>query len=628
MSTLSKQGHPEHLADRENDSMPLLGRVFEVQAAQQLDELEPAGSLDQAHLTATPDDVDSAAPGNYSGQHAESGTVMPFLGHIISHVPGQSIVIERNLNLAEDLYLADHAFVHAQSVKPLSTCLPVLPMTFSLEVMAEAAACLIPGQGLIGLEDIKATRWIELADTDELPLRISAGPVQHDAEQQLFRIDATICIKGQNQPAISARVLFATHYRADLEVGFSRLTEVSAQPATQVYQQRHMFHGPRLHCLTGEIHLGNQGATADLAVQPHDDLFQSVPEPQLLLDPAMLDGIGQLIGVWTIKRINRAAFPIGFKKLELYRPAPPAGTRVPVRIEITRNEVKTLFADIEIEDGQGAVWMRIHDWGMWKFRWAKKLSDFRRLPTRYQLSDPVKLQPHSPDFTCRMLSSGELTGFDAGLLARHYLNVDEFALFSGKAEVPKRQQQWLLGRIAAKDAVRAWVAAHLHAEEMLHPASFAIDNNEIGQPVVTGDVPEFDSLQARISIAHCDERAIAIAHSGPVGVDIERISRREAGFLETISSDSERALLNSVINPGQSPGLFDEWVTRIWCAKEVAGKLLGTGVDAPQHFEVTALARDGMIQILARNNERPVFVSTIREDDFIIAHAVTRARIG
>ncbi|MDD5581176.1 MAG: polyketide synthase dehydratase domain-containing protein [Methylobacter sp.] len=633
MTTEATKRQFEFAAALENDNLPVLGRMYEVEAARELEMQEsieaPVQTLqpgaDTPHTLHSQDAVDNLD----DRQNAEfrNEMVMPFIGQILQHIPGESIIIERVLNLAEDLYLADHAFVHAQGVKPLAACLPVLPMTFSLEVMAEAAACLVPGFGLIGLEDIKATRWIELADTDKLTVRITAGQMRLDPDQQIYRIEAAIYIVGQTMPAISANVVFASYYQLDLTVGFTQLTGVKQLPAEQVYQERHMFHGPRLQCLVGEILLGDHGAAGELLTRSAGNLFRSAPNPQLLLDPALLDGVGQLLGIWAMEQRERSAFPIGFKKLELYQPTPPAGTRVPVRIEITRDEVKTLHADIEIQDGAGNVWMRIHDWGMWKFRWAQKLLDFRRLPTQYLVSDPVTLPSLAPATICRILSSSGLTGFDAGLLARYYLHMDEFPAFTGKAGIPQRQHQWLLGRIVAKDAVRAWIAACTHTEEMLHPASFTIENDERGQPVVRR-LAALEPLLPKISIAHCEDRAIAIAQTGPVGVDIEKISSRNPGFLETITSEAERALFSEHVNMDDSSEKMEEWITRLWCAKEVVGKLMGTGVTVPRHFEVTAIAIDGTIRILPQGSDRPVFVSTTRDNDFIIAHAITRARIA
>ena len=77
-----------------------------------------------------------------SADQSAGEAVLPFVGHIADHVPGMSITVERMLTLDEDLHLADHTFVHAPGVKPVSACLPVVPLTMAMEIMAETAACL------------------------------------------------------------------------------------------------------------------------------------------------------------------------------------------------------------------------------------------------------------------------------------------------------------------------------------------------------------------------------------------------------------------------------------------------------------------------------------------------------
>jgi len=561
------------------------------------------------------------------GTGAESGSapIMPFLGQILEHVPGESITVQRTLTLAEDLHLADHVFVHAPGVKPLSACLPVLPMTVSLEVMAETAACLAPDHGLIGLEDVQATRWIELEDTDTLTLRITGRHARADPQHQIHRIETAIYIEGRTSPAIRATALFARSYQLDLSLNFTEFANPRRHRLTaeQAYRERLLFHGPRYQTLVGDILLGDAGVIGELLVRSPADLFRSTRQPQLLTDPQLLDGVAQIISIWAAEG-ERYAFPIGFGKLELYRPTPPAGTRVPVRVEITSNEAKTLHANIEIEDGAGAVWMRVRDWRMWKFRWERRMVDFRRQPVRSLLSEPAALPSLAPAAVCRMLSISDLSSLDAGLLARLCLHMDEMPEFAAKSGVPQRQKQWLLGRVAAKDAVREWLAKAAGAEEMLHPAAFVIDNDARGQPAAKhlsgpGPVP-------KVSIAHCEDRAIAIADDEAVGVDIERIAARDPSFLEAISTKAERGLLTDQHGGGASDGA-DEWTTRLWCAKEAAGKLLGTGVDgAPRRFEAVAVGMDGVIQIQPPGGERLVFVATTRDGDFIIAHATAGTR--
>lgn len=547
-------------------------------------------------------------------------SVLPFVGRIAGHVPGVSITTERILTLDEDLHLADHAFVHAPGVKPLSACLPVVPLTMGLEIMAETAACLAPGYGLIGFEDVTATRWIELADTDRLYLRIKAKIAQFDAQRAVYRIATAIYVEDRPAPAIQSCILFAPHYCLDLSLDITGYDNVRVHSwsGEQIYEKRYLFHGPTYQILTGQILLYDRGAAGELLVKAPTDLFRSTSRPQLLTDPVLLDAVGQLLGIWAVEQRERQVFPIGMKKLELYRPTPPVGTRVPVRIEITREETKTLYADAEIQDGMGAVWLWIKDWGAWKFRWQKRLMDFRRWPTRYPLSRPISLPGLAPTAVCCMVAPTDVAGFDAGLLARFYLHMDEMRAFTDKRSFPRRQQQWLLGRVAAKDAVRAWLAQQADAEEMPHPAALVIENNQRGLPrVALGGTREG---LPKLSISHCEDCAIAIAHGEAVSVDIEPVGPRARAFLETIATDAERGLLCGC--GSESVGPTSEWITRLWCAKEAAGKLLGTGMNGlPRAYELQTFSRDGVMHMVHRDSSRAITVRTLREQEFIIAYA-------
>lgn len=543
---------------------------------------------------------------------------LPFLGRTLAYRPGARLVVERILDLAEDLHLADHAFVHAPGVKPLSACLPVLPLTMSLEAMAEVAACLAPGYGLIGAGEVKASRWIELADVDRLPLRIEARHVAYDAPGDVHRIHAAIQPEGQAAPCATATFFFGRRYRLDLSLTLRAFSHPRrhALAGEDIYRERLLFHGPSYQCLAGPITLADEGAACEMTVLSPEGLFRSDARPQLLLDPQLLDAVGQLIGVWAMAR-ERYVFPIGIERLEFYRPAPPAGARVPVRIEITADAGKTLEADIEAQDGGGAVWMRLKGWRMWKFRWDRRFVGFRRAPAREALSDDYPLA----DFpgACRMIEAAETADFDVALLARHYLHMEEMAEFTRKAGAPRRQRQWLLGRIAAKDAVRAWLARADAGAAEIHPASLLIAPDAQRQPIV--HYPARPDLQLpRISIAHCDARAIAVAEEAPVGVDIEPISPRDDAFAETVCGPRERMLLDACAKAaGAAP---EEWLTRLWCAKEALGKRRGSGVDgSPRRFEAIEMAATGAIDMLAKGEDRARRVMTRRDGDFIVAWA-------
>lgn len=598
---------------------PIIARQHEVDAAR---------ALMAHHAPGTPGA--SSAPGRSAASEV-AAPAMPFIGSIASYTPGQRICIERQLTLDEDLHLADHHFVPARPHKPLSACYPVLPMTFSLEIMAEAAACLAPGLGLTAIEQVNAVRWIALADSDSLALRIEARVEQVDALRHSCRIAVAIHPAGSAQPAISAALVFGRHYQLSLRPSFKPLAGAATLNAADIYARRQLFHGPALRCLDGSVTVGAEGAGGTLLVRAPDRLFRSTRTPQLLTDPALMDGVGQLIGIWAMRQQQRITFPIGVGKLEYYGATPAPGSRVPIRIQ-TRISGKLLNTEVEIGDGAGHVWLRIHDWKSWQFRWDARLLEFRRRPARQLLSVAAPLPPAlaGSALVCRRMDGHSIADFDRALLARHYLHQDEMASFHGKESLPMRQLQWLLGRIAAKDAVRAWCAraggdaiqeGPDNSVDMLHPAAFALENDGNGQPYVS--CWPLPCAPPQISIAHCEQRAVAVAHGSAVGIDIERIVPRDAAFQAGFSSAAERALL-----PG---GPTDESITRLWCAKEVLGKLMGTGVaQSPLHY--AAMRREagsgdaGGLLMRHAGSGRVANVASLRDGDFIYALAADAGR--
>jgi 4'-phosphopantetheinyl transferase superfamily len=64
--------------------------------------------------------------------------------------------------------------------------------------------------------------------------------------------------------------------------------------------------------------------------------------------------------------------------------------------------------------------------------------------------------------------------------------------------------------------------------------------------------------------------ALVAWHSGPVGVDIERVDQFDEEFLASICTPSER-----VVAPGPD---CDSYLTSLWCSKEALAKALGDAV--------------------------------------------------
>ncbi|MFQ6113269.1 MAG: 4'-phosphopantetheinyl transferase superfamily protein, partial [bacterium] len=550
-----------------------------------------------------------------SSSDSTSGIKMPYIGSFLHYKPEREIVVERVLDINEDLYLRDHLFIHAPGIKAPSACLPVMPMTFSMEVMAEIASYLAPGLGVIGFENIRAYNWISFENVETLALRISAKLENQDHDPDTRRIAVDIYVENQTSPAISGTVLFGTSYRQELDMEFTDMENPRPHPykVEEIYQQRYLFHGPNFQCVTGLGELGDRGFIAELAVLPKDHLFASLNHPGLLTEPILLDGVGQLVGLWALVH-DQHIFPIGIQKLEFYGPTPPVGTCVPAQLEITRSGSKTLSANIEVQDGEGHVWMRIMGWEDWIFRWTPRLFDFTRLPERYVLSQPIPFPTLPAGCTCLTICREDLKDFELAVMAGYFLHQSEMPEFHNLASNPQRQRQWLLGRIAAKDAVRLWLKPR-NAPEMLHPAEFIIENGPNGQPVVR-NIRKFHTLP-RISIAHSNDRASAIASGDSIGVDLEQITEKNTSFVESFATRNEQALLKDFPVPEQKT-----WIIRLWGAKEAASKVSGIGLNGrPKDFEAVQLDPDGRITIKHASSEQTYVVNTYQEQDFIMALA-------
>ena len=138
-----------------------------------------------------------------------------------------------------------------------------------------------------------------------------------------------------------------------------------------------------------------------------------------------------------------------------------------------------------------------------------------------------------------------------------------------RLHVPKRRQDWLLGRLVAKRAVAAWLGP---ADRPPPPSAIEILAAADGAPeayVATVAAP------LAISISHGAGRALcAVVPRGmAVGCDLEHVEPRDEGLVEDFFSEDEVAIVRS--RDGRARDLL---VTLVWSAKESALKLLREGL--------------------------------------------------
>jgi len=536
----------------------------------------------------------------------------PFVGRILEHEPGRRVVQVRRFALDEDLYLADHAFLTCGELKPLRERYPVVPLTVTLELLAETAACLAPGLVLCSIEDVRARRWIALDDVDELDVRVEAEAAPADGEGTVV-VRATAL--DQEAAVASAALRFAPRHRLTLDLSFSAWTGSRRFPipVARLYADRHFFHGPRFHCLTSIDARADQGLSGELVVPPRQDLLRSTPRPELIIDPVVLDGVGQLLGAMFFDR-QVDILPVGVDRIEFYRPAPPPGTRVPARLEVVDFDFdeRRVVAIAEVQDGAGGVWFRVAGWRDLLFRYTKRLQLVRRAPAQHLLAQEQAPPGLPAGAVACVLPRTELRDARPDNLARLYLTRAEFDVFRSLGSHEARQREWLMGRVAVKDAARLWLARRT-GDPMLHPLQVRVDNDAAGRPSVRVE----GATAPAVSLSHTARAASAIAAEGPVGIDVEPEEGGRDLNLEDFATDDEIRRVREVAGADDAG-----WSTRLWCGKEAAAKALGTGLGGrPKALEAVRVEPDGSLIVRSAGTEATLRVATWCVDGLMLAVA-------
>lgn len=187
---------------------------------------------------------------------------------------------------------------------------------------------------------------------------------------------------------------------------------------------------------------------------------------------------------------------------------------------------------------------------------------------------PVAKFPVSLGFQCcRVFKTGD--GSRLPRMAQVILSLREQETWSRLEGPERRRREWLLGRLAAKNAVRLFAKKQYRIRVTTTDVEIATDR--YGRPTVEGKIAEEIDGDISISISHSGGEAVALAGKcgdhGGVGIDIERVDQSCAGLETGILDAKEQALFSAI--PASER---DEWLLRLWCAKEAVAKAIGRGM--------------------------------------------------
>ncbi|MEU6774832.1 beta-ketoacyl synthase N-terminal-like domain-containing protein [Streptomyces sp. NPDC046759] len=470
-------------------------------------------------------------------------------------------------------HLLDHCFFPQRPGWPdVEDRWPVVPATTIVRHLMDAAEAAAPGMRAVAVHDARFDRWLTAAPPADVQVSVTPVPGRLDRVTVAFGPTARATVELARQHAVApppSPLPASPEHRPE-------------HTAAEIYRERWMFHGPAFQGLTDLTAIGER----------HIRGVISAPAAP----GALLDNVGQLLGYWIMAtRTERTVvFPVRMRHLRFHGPHPAPGTKVGCVLRITSLTDTVLEADAELTVG-GRVWAVIGGWQDRRFDNDPTTRPVERFPERHTLSEArpggwVLVRERWPDLASREL------------IMRNSLGGAERAAYAERP--PRGRRQWLLGRIAVKDAVRQWLWRH--GEGPVFPAELRVHNDESGRPYVTGvhgrALPPLD-----VSLAHRAEAGVAIVRPhtprpGP-GIDIEEVTAHDPATHATALGPAELRLLR--VRSAAGVDAKAVWFTRFWAAKEAVAKAEGAGFGGrPRDFAVLETSPDGSRLLVSGRLER------------------------
>jgi hypothetical protein len=410
----------------------------------------------------------------------------------------------------------DHCFFRQPPGWPdRSDKFPVVPMTAIARIMTDVAGELAPGRLAVGLRDLRALRWLCIEPPVDVTITATVvKATERGADEVHVSLDgyahATVVL-ADDWPAPPRR----SDVTADLVDGRLPGEHPSPEQAEAIYRN-FLFHGAAYQGLHHIDALAPGGIRGRLRVPTGSG--------------ALLDNVGQLYGYWARRHLDAdwVVLPHSLREVRFFGPEPAPGEFVDTTVRIRAVEEKLVRADMESRRADGSLWTLVTGWVDRRFSTDAALFAMTGAPERFGL---VRRDPDgwvAAPYRWSDTASRDLT-------LRHYLDAagrDRLAWLN-----PLAARAWLLGQIAARDAVRhelwrrgvddVWAievgVGELGAGpgrtgplSLAHVAPVTMAGGRVPLPA---DGPE------HVAVAADRDLAVAIAHARPdIGIALTRLA--------------------------------------------------------------------------------------------------------
>jgi len=461
-------------------------------------------------------------------------------------------------------YLIDHSLLRQPKGWPTVEDMdPVIPMTMIFEVFAEIANAQSPEEKVQKIMNMRVFQWMNVVK----PFQETVTGEWKDEQRVYLNLERFANAEVQLATQLSPAPI------RTFDIG--KLLNIDRTSA-QIYDA-HMFHGPDYQGIKKLTAVGEKGITGIIEASGGKG--------------SLLDNAGQLFGLWlqlTLEK-DRIAFPVKIQEIEFFGDIADQKGQFECTCVLTEINDEFASADIVMKR-DGITWLIISGWQNRRLEIDEPLWNVSMSPLHNRLSEEV-----APGVFLFGHAYSRVVSWD--FILKRYFNQIEKKHHNNL--LPNKRRTWMISRVAVKDAVRNLL--NTQKNQACYPITFEIYSDKHRKPYVKGGLTD----NINISIAHKGTDAVGIARfNEAVGIDIEHIEERSAGFFDLVFNDHEMALLESRDKI--------EWATRFWVAKEAYGKYLGKGLQGnPKAYTVEEINGEE----LRINN---ITIKTIKHKNYII----------
>ncbi len=529
----------------------------------------------------------------------DTGAVQPLISDAeeLESSPGVSCELVKVFSTAAEPLIADFAIGSSQLsyADPALKGLMLLSVPMGIEIAAEAAMRVMPNRSLAAVEDFVCRRRVAFKD-GRMRLFIRAERVA-TAEPGAAAIKVKIRDDSPNSaytwPVMEATVVLTQKVPPSVPFVPSPLT----RPRYVHWSGREIYPamlscGRRLRGITFAQTWGEEGLDYTVGVMPSGGAVAAAAYPLWAVNPMLLHAITSGFELWRSQERFPGAFalPLRLRRLEVLGATPAEGAELNCYMRLTGVTPQSHLCDITVTGGDGNVVYSFSGWEEQTERVPKEYCQLLLQPANSFLTqdlDKSVFGNPATDVAAAFVTDIQYPLFERNealwlkIMSHVILNDAERRVIADMKGSVARRTEWLIGRLAAKEAVRRFLRDFYHAR--WNDADIQICPNPDGKPVPIGDWRRFLVTKIDIAIAHTAQFVVAIAAANArVGVDVESVTRDlSEEFTSGVFTTEELELAAQSSNSSQA-------FIRFWCAKEAVSKALGTGIRySPKQLVVT-----------------------------------------